>query len=63
MSKKKDEKKPKVHKELEGFDIKINSSGEVESNISVDELNEFLDKNVEDKKFKDIDVKRKKDEN
>ena len=60
MSKKNQDKKPKVHKELEGFDIKINSSGEVESNISVDELNKFLDKNVEDKKFKDIDVKRSK---
>lgn len=61
MSKKKDPKKAKVHKELEGFEIKINESGEIESNISIDELNDFLDKNVEDKKFKDVDVKRKKD--
>ena len=60
MSKKKEDKKPKVHKELEGFDIKINESGEVESNLSIDEINKFLDKNVEDKKFKDIDVKRSK---
>ena len=60
MADKKDPKKAKVHKELEGFEIKINESGEIESNLSVDELNKFLDKNVEDKKFKDIDVKRKK---
>lgn len=62
MSKKKSDKKPKVHEELEGFDIKINENGEVESNLSIDELNKFLDKNVEDKKFKDIDVKRRKSE-
>ena len=60
MTKKKDDKKPKVHKDLEGFDIKINENGEIESNRSIDEINEFLDKNVDDKKFKDIDVKRKK---
>ena len=60
MSKKKETKKPKVHEELEGFDIKINELGEIESNISIDKLNKFLDKNVEDKKFKDIDVKRSK---
>lgn len=62
MPKKKETKKTKVHRELEGFDIKINESGEVESNITIEKLNDFLDKNVEDKKFKDIDVKRKKDE-
>ena len=59
MAKKNDDK-PKVHKELSGFDIKINESGEVESNLSVDEINEFLDRHVEDKKFKDVEVKRKK---
>ena len=58
----KKEKKPKVHKDLDGFDIKIDENGEIISNLSIDELNEFLDKNVEDKKFKDIDVKRKKSE-
>ena len=62
MAKNKGDKKTKVHKDLEGFDIKINESGEVESNLPIEELNEFLDKNVEDKKFKDIEVKRNKDE-
>lgn len=56
----KKDKKPKVHKDLEGFDIRIDENGEVQSNLSIDELNKFLDENVEDKKFKDIDVERKK---
>ena len=62
MSKKKKDSKPKVHKDLEGFDIKIDENGEIISNLSIDELNKFLDENVEDKKFKGIDVKRKKSE-
>lgn len=36
------------------IDIKINSFGEIISNYSIDKLNEFLDENVEDKKFKEI---------
>ncbi|MBD0401036.1 MULTISPECIES: hypothetical protein [unclassified Flammeovirga] len=49
---KRTEAKPKVNRELEGFDIKINSSGEIESSYTVDQLNEFLNKNVFDKKLK-----------
>jgi len=60
MAKNKEDKKPKVHKDLEGFDIKINENGEIVSNKSIDEINAFLDKNVDDKKFKDVKVKRKK---
>ena len=43
--------KPEVHDELQGFDIKINSFGELHSNFRIDRLNEFLDKTVEDKKI------------
>ena len=51
---KKDKKKdPKVHKDLEGFEFKIDSFGEITSNKSVEEINKFLNKNVEDKKLKD----------
>ncbi len=57
MTKKKNTKKPKVHEELEGFNIKINSFGEVVSNIEIDKINEFLDENVEDKKLMDRDEK------
>ena len=44
---------PDVHKDLRGFDIKINEFGEITSNLDVEKVNQFLDKNVEDKKLKD----------
>ncbi len=60
--KKKEEKKPKVNKELKGFDIIVNSFGEINSTFDLDKLNEFLDKNVEDKKLKNRnDLPGKKD--
>jgi hypothetical protein len=60
--KKTDDKKPKVNKELNGFDIVVNSFGEINSTFDLDKLNEFLDKNVEDKKLKNRnDLPPKKD--
>ncbi|MEH0154383.1 hypothetical protein V6R21_09580 [Limibacter armeniacum] len=59
--KRRKEKKPKVNEELQGFDIRINASGEIESNYTIDQLNRFLDKHVIDKKLKnreDLDVVR-----
>lgn len=53
MSKKKE--KAKVHVDLDGFELKIDSFGEIKSSLPVDELNKFLNKNVEDKKLKDRD--------
>ena len=54
MPKKKPQKgEPEVHDDLKGFDIKINEFGEIVSNVKVDQLNEFLDDNVEDKKLVD----------
>jgi len=44
--------KPSVHEELEGFDIKINTFGEMNTNYEIDKLNSFLNENVEDKKIK-----------
>ena len=49
-------KKPKdgdaeVHKDLKGFDIKINEFGQITTNFNVEKINEFLDDNVEDKKL------------
>lgn len=49
------EDKPKVNKELEGFDIKIDSFGEIQSSLPIDKINEFLNKNVDDKKLRDRD--------
>lgn len=45
---------PSVHDELKGFDIKINSFGEMQTNFEIDKLNGFLDENVEDKKLKNL---------
>ncbi len=53
MSKKKE--KAKVHEDLDGFELKVDSFGEIKSNLPIDELNKFLNKNVEDKKLKDRD--------
>ena len=50
---KKDKKKPKVHKDLEGFNIEIDTFGELKSNLPIDKLNEFLNRNVEDKKLEE----------
>ncbi len=53
MPKKKSRKgKPEVHKELEGFDIRINEFGEIITSFQVDKINAFLDENVQDKKLK-----------
>ena len=60
MTKKKDKKRPKVSSELEGFDIKIDSFGKIVSTMDVDEINKFLDKNVEDKKLTNRDDKESK---
>ncbi len=43
---------PRVHKELEGFDIEINRFGEISTSFDIDRLNEFLNKHTDDKKFR-----------
>jgi hypothetical protein len=54
MAKKiKKEENPRVHKELEGFKMNINSFGEISSSFPIDRINDFLNQNVEDKKLKD----------
>ena len=55
--------KPKVNPKLEGFEIEIDSLGEIRSSFEIDKINEFLDKEVEDKKLvdrKDFKKNRKK---
>jgi len=47
--------KPNVHEELEGFNIKINAFGEMETTVPVDRLNSFLNDNVKDKKLNPSD--------
>ena len=43
--------KPRVHKDLQGLDITIHQFGEIKANMNIEKLNEFLDKNVDDKKL------------
>ena len=63
MAKKKktSEKKARVHKDLEGFEIKINPLGEITSNYDIDQINKFLDKNVYDKKLVNKDSDEEED--
>lgn len=49
---------PEVHEELKGFEIKINEFGELESNLQIDKINDFLNKHRD--KHNDIDKKDKK---
>ena len=42
---------PEVHKDLKGFDIKINELGEIKGNFDIEELNDFLNREVSDKKL------------
>ena len=54
MPKKMDKKKKaEVHEDLEGFDIKIDPFGQMQTNVSIEELNRFLNRNVTDKKLED----------
>ncbi len=45
--------KARVHKDLDGLELNVDSFGEISSNMPIDKLNKFLNKNVEDKKLKD----------
>jgi hypothetical protein len=53
--KKKNAENPEIHNDLKGFNIKINEFGEIKASFSIDKLNTFLNKKVDDKKFKDDD--------
>ncbi|MEO1257955.1 MAG: hypothetical protein AAFZ15_04130 [Bacteroidota bacterium] len=43
---------PKVHNDLQGFEVKINTFGEITTSFNIDKLNDFLNKNVDDKKLR-----------
>lgn len=47
--------KPTVHKELDGMEVVINEFGQIITNTSNKELNDFLNKEVDDKKLRDRD--------
>jgi hypothetical protein len=43
---------PRVHKDLQGFDIEIDRFGEIKTSFDIDKINEFLNREMEDKKLK-----------
>jgi hypothetical protein len=65
MAKKKPKpvRKPRVHKNLSGLEVSIDSFGEIKSTMDIEKINAFLDENVEDKKLteqRESDRKKKK---
>jgi len=52
MGKDKEKGKKEEAEKLEDFNIEINEFGEIVTNTSVEKLNKFLNKNLEDKKLK-----------
>ena len=48
-SKSKKESKPRVHKDLEGFQITVDQFGEIKSNMSIEKINEFLNEKVQER--------------
>ncbi len=47
--------KPRVHQALKGFEVSIDTFGELKSNLPIEKLNQFLDENVDDKKLAERD--------
>jgi len=45
------EKKTDPKTDLKDFDIKINPFGEIQSNYDIETINDFLNKNLKDKKL------------
>jgi hypothetical protein len=50
-SKSKKQAKARVHQELKGFEVSIDTFGELKSNLPIEKLNKFLNENVDDKKL------------
>ena len=47
--------RPPFHEKLKGFDIRVNSFGEMESTFEIDKLNQFLNEETHDKKLTNPD--------
>ena len=62
MKKKKKEELAETHPDLKGLNIRVNEFGEIISSISLEKINDFLDKHVVDKKLNEDEweVKKKK---
>jgi hypothetical protein len=47
--------KPRVHQDLSGLEVSIDQFGELKSSMDIEKINEFLNKNVDDKKLAERD--------
>jgi hypothetical protein len=47
--------KPRVHQDLHGLEVSIDQFGELRANMDIEKINEFLNKNVDDKKLAERD--------
>lgn len=45
----------KFHEDLKGFNIRVNTFGELESSFDIEKINTFLNDKVDDKKLRDRD--------
>lgn len=50
-------KRQQVHKDLEGFDIRISPLGEITSSIQIEKINAFLNENLDDLKLQQYQQK------
>jgi hypothetical protein len=53
--KKKKDTKARVNEQLEGFEVSVDKFGEIKSTLNIDRINDFLNKEVADKKLVDRD--------
>ena len=49
----KEHEQPQVHEKLKGLELKIDKFGEIKSSLNIDQINQFLNENVKDKKLSD----------
>ena len=60
VKKTKKSKQGKVHPELGGLDVAVTEFGEIGGTLDIDKLNSFLNRNVEDKKLSEEQIKLEK---
>jgi hypothetical protein len=57
VRKTKKSKQGKVHPELGDLEVAVTEFGEIGGSLDIDKLNRFLNRNVEDKKLSDKQIK------
>jgi hypothetical protein len=57
VKREKKDKQGKVHPDLGGLEVAVTEFGEIGGTLDIDKLNKFLNKNVEDKKLSEEQIK------